>query len=125
MNGCDGNITSAFFLLLIYASFLGITFSSADCNSLCFIWMQGGCCGLCDMGAHNSSFLGFLSSVFVLPAYAAGLNLNLHHHAVASMHENYKANKIGQEKEAKDASSIVYVESKFGWRFFLLSHPVM
>lgn len=87
--------------------------------------MQGGCCGLCDMGACNSSFLGFLSGVFVLPAYAAGLDLNLHHHAVASMHENYEANKIGQEKEAKDASSIVYVESKYGRRFFLLSHPVI
>lgn len=109
----------------MYASFLGIAFSYADYNSLCFIWMQGGCCGLCDMGACNSSFLGLLSSVFVLPAYAAGLNLNLHHHAVASMHENYKANKIGEEKEAKDASSIVYVESEFGRRFFLLSHPVM
>lgn len=77
------------------------------------------------MGACNSSFLGFLSSVFVLPAHAAGLNLNLRHHAVASMHENYKANKIGQEEEAKDASSIIHVVSKFGHRFFLLSHPVM
>lgn len=34
----------------------------------------------------------------------------MHHNAIAFMHENYKASEIGQEKEAKDASSIINVK---------------
>lgn len=34
------------------------------------------------------------------------------------MHENNKASEIGKKKEAKDASSIVYVEQRYSWWSF-------
>ena len=34
----------------------------------------------------------------------------MHHDAITFMYESYKASEIGQEKEAKDASSIVNVK---------------
>lgn len=34
----------------------------------------------------------------------------MHHNAITFMYESYKASEIGQEKEAKDASSIVNVK---------------
>jgi hypothetical protein len=34
----------------------------------------------------------------------------MHHNSIAFVYENYKASEIGQEKEAKDASSIIIVK---------------
>jgi len=34
----------------------------------------------------------------------------MHHNAIAFVYENYKASEIGQEKEAKDASTIINVK---------------
>lgn len=74
-------------------------------------WVQGGRGGLCDMGTCYSSFSGFLSSLFIFQAYTACFYLSNCHNAITFMHENYKASKTRQEKEAEDASSIIYVKS--------------
>lgn len=74
--------------------------------------MQGGRGGLCDMGTRHFSFSGFLSCLFVFQAHTACFYLSNCHNAITFMHENCKANKTSQEKEAKDASSTIYVKTK-------------
>ncbi|MBA0648210.1 hypothetical protein Goklo_015976 [Gossypium klotzschianum] len=76
---------------------------------------NGGCYGLCDMGTCHFSFPGLFSCFFVFWAYAACLYPSMHHNAIASLHENHKASKVGQEKEKKDASSIIYLELLEAW----------
>lgn len=63
------------------------------------------------MGTFHPSVLGFLSRFLVLSAPAARSNLDMCYHAVASMHEDRKASEARTEKEAKDASSTIYVGS--------------
>lgn len=75
-----------------------------------FLWMQGGCCDLCNMGTCYSSVPGFFSSFSIFQAYATRIHSSMHHNAITFMYESYKASEIGQEKEAKDASSIVNVK---------------
>lgn len=91
-------------------------------------WMQGGCCDLCNMGTCYSSFPGFYSSFFIFQAYATCFNSSMHHNAIAFVYENYKASEIGQEKEAKDASTIInvklYVVAIFFF-FFFQSNPTL
>lgn len=41
------------------------------------------------------------------------------------MHENYKASKTRQEKEAEDASSIIYVKSYGVATLFFYSDPTL
>lgn len=67
------------------------------------------------MGTCHFSFPGFFSCFFVFWAYAACLYPSMHHNAIASLHENHKASKVGQEKEKKDASSIIYLELLEAW----------
>lgn len=63
------------------------------------------------MGTFHPSVLGFLSRFLVLSAPAARSNLDMCYHAVASMHEDDQASQAWPEREAKDASSTIYVES--------------
>lgn len=71
--------------------------------------MQGGCCGLCNMGTRHICFPGFLSCIIIFQAFETRIYLSMRHTASASMHENYEANKTQPEKEEKDASSIINV----------------
>lgn len=73
------------------------------------LWMQGGYRDLCNMGTCHPSILGFLCSFFILSAHAACFNLAMCYNAVATMHEDHKASEARPEKEAKDASTIIYV----------------
>ncbi|KAK4786719.1 hypothetical protein SAY86_010552 [Trapa natans] len=72
--------------------------------------IEGGCRCLCDMGTCDPSILGLLCSFFILWAHAACFNLALCYNATATMHEDHKASQARPEKEAKDASAIIYVE---------------
>ncbi|KAK4804027.1 hypothetical protein SAY86_003844 [Trapa natans] len=72
--------------------------------------MQGRYCNLRNMGTSHPSILGFLCSFFILSEHAACVNLALRYSAIATMHEDHKASKACPEKEAKDASAIIYLE---------------
>ncbi|CAB4265475.1 unnamed protein product [Prunus armeniaca] len=42
-------------------------------------------------------------------AFATCFSLTMHSNAFAFVHKNYQASEIGEEKETKDASSLIYV----------------
>ena len=71
---------------------------------------QGGCCSLCHLGACHLSLLSVLSRFLVLQTIATRLHLGMCHFATTCLHEGHKASEIGQEEEAKDASSTFYVK---------------
>lgn len=73
--------------------------------------MQGGCGGVCHMGTRHICILGFLGGVIIFQEFETCVYISMPHLAPLSAHENYKANKTCQEKEEKDASSIVNVVS--------------
>ncbi|KAG5392766.1 hypothetical protein IGI04_022729 [Brassica rapa subsp. trilocularis] len=71
---------------------------------------QGGCCSLCHLGASHLSLLSILSRFLVLQTIATRLHLGMCHFATTCLHEGHQAGEIGQEEEAKDASSTFYVK---------------
>ncbi|GAB4832987.1 hypothetical protein Ancab_007008 [Ancistrocladus abbreviatus] len=82
---------------------------------------MGGYSYLCDMGTCDSCIPGVFSSFAILQAHATSLHLSMHHPAVAGMHENYEANKIGKEEETKDAFTFVHVKPFFNGAPFKVS----
>lgn len=74
---------------------------------------KGRCSILCHMGTCDSSIPCFLRNCIIFYALDAGYYFVMHHPALASMHENYKASETGSKEEAKDASSIIYVVNDF------------
>ena len=79
-------------------------------NKLLFGLRQGGCCSLCHLGASHLSLLSVLSRFLVLQTIAIRLHLGMCHFATTCLHEGHQAGEIGQEEEAKDASSTFYVK---------------
>ena len=73
--------------------------------------MQGGCSGVCSLGTCDSSFFGFLGNFLVFSALETWISFGSHHIVTAIMYEGNKAYKTGPEKETKDASSIINVET--------------
>ncbi|KAK8681525.1 hypothetical protein V6N13_053927 [Hibiscus sabdariffa] len=68
---------------------------------------------------HDWASVSFFSSTSNLSsyrvdvtAYATCLYPSMHRNAIASLHESHKASEVGQEKEKKDASSIIHLELK-------------
>lgn len=61
------------------------------------------------MGTGDFRFGGFLSSLFIFPAYEARLFLNVCGNPFLHLYENNKASETKPEKQAKNAPAIVYV----------------
>lgn len=63
------------------------------------------------MGASDSSFFRFLGSFVVFQALETWIWFSNHHVITAIIYEANKENKTGPEKETKDASSFINVET--------------
>ena len=62
------------------------------------------------MGTRHFCIPGFLRSLSILQTRQTCVYLDMCHIAVASMHENHKANTTDTKEETKNASTIVNVE---------------
>ncbi|KAJ9542046.1 hypothetical protein OSB04_028552 [Centaurea solstitialis] len=93
------------------------------CNLVNLLVYKDGHDDVCTMGTFDPSFYCFFGRFIIFNTLEAHYNPSYHHIGTALMFEDNQASKIEQEKQAKNASSFINVET-FHLRYANFNHSL-